>query len=524
MRMRCLLLLATVALPTLAPAATFTVDTTADSLLVACSAAAADCSLRGAITLANATADADSISFDIPPSDAGYVAASGHWRIAPASALPDVQTGPLTIDGYTQPGASASNHLPLAPLAHQLKIELRGPNPASINCLQAITPLTVRGLALNNCSQALFLFEPGPHVVEGNYIGTDISGQTAIANRFGIALGGDVRVGGPSPAQANLISANRQGALVQFRTLTRLRVQGNVVGSNAGISLIPGVQDQGVVLNSTFADAVIGGAAAYEGNVIVGSGFAAVYIFNSTQTLPGAPQAQVMGNVIGLGANGLALGNGRNPLSPSQTVPSIQVLGTGYCRVGIGGESPGEGNLIAHGGNAGIAVGSCWSAPLLGNRFVANRGIPIDLASSNGFDGRTPNDPGDVDGSGTQPGVAVLGNRFQNTAAVDEYEEIPATDTLRIVLRVDATTSAAAYPLRLDFYATESDGTQVPMASGSYGAADAQLPREYTLPLAPFRDGVGILVTDAEGNSSELLLAGPLFADGFEDRQPGAGE
>lgn len=59
-----------------AQAATYTVDTTADNAaLNACTAAANDCSLRGAITAAGITAESDTINFSIPAGDAGCTAA-----------------------------------------------------------------------------------------------------------------------------------------------------------------------------------------------------------------------------------------------------------------------------------------------------------------------------------------------------------------------------------------------------------------------------------------------------------------
>jgi len=48
-------------------AATFEVDTTSDLSVIACTEAAADCSLRGAIAAANVAADLDLIEFNIRP-------------------------------------------------------------------------------------------------------------------------------------------------------------------------------------------------------------------------------------------------------------------------------------------------------------------------------------------------------------------------------------------------------------------------------------------------------------------------
>src|SRR5262245_56776486 len=56
-------------------------------------------SLRQAILDANSSSGADTITFNIP--------GSGVHTIAPTSALPNI-TEAVTIDGYTQPGASAN--------------------------------------------------------------------------------------------------------------------------------------------------------------------------------------------------------------------------------------------------------------------------------------------------------------------------------------------------------------------------------------------------------------------------------
>ena len=64
----------------------------------ACTGAAADCTLRGAINKANATAGADTITFGIE---------SGPQTINPATELPTI-TETVTIDGTTQPGFSGS--------------------------------------------------------------------------------------------------------------------------------------------------------------------------------------------------------------------------------------------------------------------------------------------------------------------------------------------------------------------------------------------------------------------------------
>lgn len=67
-----------------------------------CETAAGTCSLRAAISHANVTNGPNTIAFDIP--------GNGVKTITLTSTLPTVNdsTGATTIDGYTQPGASAN--------------------------------------------------------------------------------------------------------------------------------------------------------------------------------------------------------------------------------------------------------------------------------------------------------------------------------------------------------------------------------------------------------------------------------
>lgn len=96
-----------------ASAATFVVDSGADTALTGCVAGVPDdCSLRGALQRANQTAAVDRIEFALPVSDASYQAATHHWRLAVgATALPLIEN-PVVIDGYTQPGAFENTRTP----------------------------------------------------------------------------------------------------------------------------------------------------------------------------------------------------------------------------------------------------------------------------------------------------------------------------------------------------------------------------------------------------------------------------
>ena len=147
---------------------TFTVTKTADTNDGVCGF---DCSLREAITAANASPGADTIAFNIP--------GPGPHTIQPLSALPTV-TDAVTIDGYTEPGASPNTNGPGLGSNAVLKIELDGSaQPSGPGLLIDADASTVRGLVVNRFdSDGVYLFFSDGYVVEGNFIGTDITGTT----------------------------------------------------------------------------------------------------------------------------------------------------------------------------------------------------------------------------------------------------------------------------------------------------------------------------------------------------------
>jgi len=94
------------------------------SYVVSTTADAGGGSFRQAILDANAHANvggADTISFAIPTSDAGYNGTNGVWTIRPTSALPTIGEA-VVINGYSQPGAAEATSTSAA----TIKIELDG--------------------------------------------------------------------------------------------------------------------------------------------------------------------------------------------------------------------------------------------------------------------------------------------------------------------------------------------------------------------------------------------------------------
>ncbi|HEX5847924.1 MAG TPA: hypothetical protein VFY59_01910, partial [Rubrobacter sp.] len=127
------------------------------------------CTLRGAIQEANSLAGMDVIYFDIP--------GGGVRTIEPDSQLP-AATQRVTIDGYTQPGAT-KNTLVRGNNA-VLRIELDGSSaPGALlpdGLLVSASDSIVRGLVINNFSGEGVQFSGSDNRLEGNFIGTNASG------------------------------------------------------------------------------------------------------------------------------------------------------------------------------------------------------------------------------------------------------------------------------------------------------------------------------------------------------------
>ncbi len=354
--------------------------------------------LREAITAANtnaASGDAsaghpglDVIKFNIP--------GGGVQTISPTSALPTI-TEQLTIDGYTQPGASV-NALVVGDNA-VLQIELNGTNAGvnttglSINVANCI----IRGLAINRFGlDGVDLLADNTQIL-GNYIGVDPTGLIDLGNfRQGVMVKSSNNVFGTSaPADRNVISGNGpspQGSTGIFlfgNNVSGNKIQGNYIGTNsAGTSAIPNTTNG---INIAAGDLnIVGGSKPGEGNLISGNG-GAISIGNfSTNT-------KIIGNLIGTKADGISpLGNDSGIGLGSQATSAV-----------IGGTAPGEGNVIAFSqGGAGITVlPQNQKNAILGNSIFHNQSanqsrLGIDLFDNSFIGGVTPNDPGDIDTGG----------------------------------------------------------------------------------------------------------------------------
>ena len=144
------------------------------------------------------------------------------------------------------------------------------------------------------------------NVVEGNEIGTNTPGNTALPNGnngVDIVSGASFNtVGGTVAGSANVISGNAyNGVVIAFAGASDNLVEGNLIGTDAGGTVaLPnganGVEIQGGATNNT-----IGGTTAGARDIISGNGYAGVLITDS-----GTNGNVVEGDYIGTNAAGTA--------------------------------------------------------------------------------------------------------------------------------------------------------------------------------------------------------------------------
>ena len=370
----------------------FAVTTTADS---------GAGSLRQAILDANALGTISGITFDISP--------GGAKSIVPTTALPPT-TSPVVIDGTTQPGFAGTPLIEIqGGLAVEgggstirglvinngpLVLETNGNNVVRGNfigtdasgtasggfpCCPPAPALEIGSFSSGNqiggttaadrnvISGSLHDFEidfmANDNVVQGNYIGVDVTGTSGVPTGGGggelLNVGSDGNtIGGTALGAGNVIgglSDSTIGVLMQGSGNT---VQGNLIGTNAaGIAALP----NGIGVSMTQGtNNLIGGTVPTARNVISG---------NQTGMYLQAAGNTVEGNFIGVGASGnMALGNQFDGVAAE------------------GDATVGPGNIIAHNGRYGVGVFNGNNNQVLGSAIFANAGggIVLQPGSNNG--------------------------------------------------------------------------------------------------------------------------------------------
>ncbi|MEK6322314.1 MAG: FG-GAP-like repeat-containing protein [Acidobacteriota bacterium] len=162
---------------------------------------------------------------------------------------------------------------------------------------------------------AIYLGPADGTLIQGNFIGTDITGTMALRDPFpisyGVSIFGDGNtVGGTTPAARNLISGQNTAGIVMVGSLvTQSLVQGNYIGTDVtGTHALS--NSRGVFITDA-PDNTIGGSADGAGNLISGNDRDGVAVGIREAGVAGGTGISILGNFIGTDAGGTAdLGNG----------------------------------------------------------------------------------------------------------------------------------------------------------------------------------------------------------------------
>ena len=511
---------------------TYTVTTTADS---------GAGTLRQAILDANANAGPDTIAFNI--------AGSGVHTITLASALAPI-TSPVTIDGYTQAGASANTHPFGQGLNTVLRIQVTGGAGVGTCFSVQADNTTVKGLVTNGCTTSVDIQSGSNNRVEGNFFGTDPAGTQRLVdsgNQVFVGNAPSAHVGGSTPAARNLITAC--GVAVQASAANNgADIQGNIIGIAAsgdvlltppcGSATFPIVVDgpngqvvrnviaggsSGIYLQGSSGKSARGNYVGTDvtGTVVLGLSQQAMSVTGDNHTVGGPNPGDgnvlagadfyegllvagnghvVQGNFIGTDITGtLDLGNHRI---------GINVGGTGTT---IGGTSPGEGNTIAFNGgpfgNSGGIIVQGQQIRIRGNRIygnktAANDGLGIDLFAG-GTSGVTPNDPGDgdADSNGLQnyPILTSAGPALGEGAGTHIVGVLNSTPSTTFDIDFYSNPSCASRPQEYLEGQDYIGSTQVTTNGSGNASIDVTLP--FTVENG---SRISATATDPAGNTSEF--------------------
>jgi CSLREA domain-containing protein len=219
--------------------------------------------LRAAIQEANAFGGTDRIWFGI---------GTGPQTITPLTALP-VITETILIDGSTQPGFSSS---PLIEISFVGSSEDVNGLQILSDSVDLAKDSIVRSLIINGFTgSGIEIDNASGIVIQGNYIGTNSLGTAGMGNgKDGVLIvnGQNNLIGGTSAQQRNVISGNAgDGINVTGLNAASNVIQGNYVGTDVTGTIAIANIGNGIALNQGARANTVGGTAAGSGNVISGN-------------------------------------------------------------------------------------------------------------------------------------------------------------------------------------------------------------------------------------------------------------
>ncbi len=278
----------------------------------------------------------------------------------------------------------------------------------------------VRNLISGNVFDGVRLQDPGTagNQIQGNFIGTDVSGTEALGNlQVGIALLGGVSnnlIGGATSGEGNLISSNQlSGIYLWGPDTTGNQIQGNFVGTDvsgtealgnlgAGINLLGGASG-----NIIGGDRFTGSGPLGQGNLISGNEDCGIVLEDA-----GTSGNQIQGNLVGTNSTGTAaLGNlshgiaitfGASNNTIGGNASNVRNLISGNQDGGVWLQDPGTTGNHIHGNFIGTDI---TGSQALGNRLG---GVILIRGASNNLIGGGVQGQGNLLSGNEFPGVTLM--------------------------------------------------------------------------------------------------------------------
>ena len=330
----------------------------------------------------------------------------------------------------------------------------------------------------------------GNNLIEGNMIGTGLSGGTAVANGlWGVFLydTGDNTIGGSASGAGNLISGNSQGGVaVRGIDSTGDVIQGNMIGVDSSGSHPLGNGLSGIyvgdwgVSGDAAADAII------MDNVISDNGNYGVLLSGA-----GTSGIVVQGNKIGTTADGSsALGNAEDGIYLDGVSDST-----------IGGTASGDANVISGNGADGVDIGSSSENLIVGNSIgtdangtdsLANQADGVFVADATG---------NTIGGTASGAGNIISGN------GGDGVDMDGATDTCIAGNHIGTTP--------LGFFAMPNTGAGIVTGGGSENTIGGTTAAAGNVISGNVGDGVDIgdSSLDLDGDTQDTVAANYIGVD-----------
>jgi hypothetical protein len=347
------------------------------------------------------------------------------WRFTAANLdLPVLNDAGTVLDGSTQRLSSGSDSNARGP---EIEITGLGTVGTSIGLFCTGSAITLRELAVNAFALNGIRIDGTNSRVEGCYVGTDATGTVDLGvGEDGVLVNGDNNtIGGPTPAQRNVLSGNSDEGLDLNPGSSGNIVIGNYIGTNAAGAAVlgngSGAFSSGVIVQGNSNR--IGGTAPGEGNVIAGNNDSGIRISD------GATGNVVLGNHIGTNASGATTFGNTNLGISFESGATANI---------IGGTAAGEPNIIAYNTGDGVFITGAGTDGnrISGNAIYGNGGLGIDLA---------PNGVGTGGGANNNKARPVITSLIPSGADQTITATVTAGDTIEF-FRANNSPSPAVAP------------------------------------------------------------------------------